>query len=89
MYHTCVIRVSLLRDCLEFPATMKIGKEGNILFNDKLNIFYSYHMNLAFQLAAEVLLYTPSQRQDSTYDDFCYTNRGTLAGTKNSSMCSS
>ena len=33
-----------------------------------------------------VLLYAPSLRQDSTYQDFCYTSHGTLAVTRNSSM---
>ena len=31
-------------------------------------------------------LYAPSHRQDSTYHDHCYTSRGALAGTRNSSM---
>ena len=38
------------------------------------------------RLAARVLLYAPSHRQDSTYHGFCYTSRGALAGTRNSSM---
>ena len=33
-----------------------------------------------------VLLYAPSHRQDSTYHGLCYTSRGALAGTRNSSM---
>ena len=33
-----------------------------------------------------VLLYAPSNRQDSTYDGLCYTNHGVLAGMRNSSM---
>ena len=36
-------------------------------------------------LAARVLLYAPSHRQDSTYHGLCYTSRGALAGTRNSS----
>ena len=44
------------------------------------------HMGYSFRLAARVLLYAPSHRQDSTYHGLCYTNRGTLAGTRNSSM---
>ena len=44
------------------------------------------HMGYSFRLAARVLLYAPSHRQDSTYHSLCYTNRGTLAGTRNSSM---
>ena len=38
-----------------------------------------------FRLAARVLLY-PSHRQDSPYHGLCYTSRGALAGTINSSM---
>ena len=41
------------------------------------------HIGYSFQLAARVLLYAPSHRQDSTYHSLCYTSRGTLAGTRN------
>ena len=41
---------------------------------------------LTFRLAARVLLYAPSHRQDSTYHGLCYTSRGALAGTRNSLM---
>ena len=41
---------------------------------------------LLFPLAARVLLYSPSHRQDSTYHGLCYTSRGAMAGTRNSSM---
>ena len=44
------------------------------------------HIGYSFQLAARVLLYAPSHRQDSTYHGLCYTSRGALAGTRNSSM---
>ena len=40
----------------------------------------------SFRLTARVLLYAPSHRQDITYHGLCYTSRGTLAGTRNSSM---
>ena len=40
----------------------------------------------SFRLTARVLLYAPSHRQDSTYHGLCYTSRGALAGTKNSSI---
>ena len=43
------------------------------------------HIGCSFQLTARVLLYAPSHRQDSTYG-LCYTSRGALAGTRNSSM---
>ena len=40
----------------------------------------------SFWLAARVLLYAPSHRQDNTYHRLCYTNRGALPGMRNSSM---
>ena len=43
-------------------------------------------MGYSFRLAARVLLYVSSHRQDSTRHGLCYTSRGTLAGTRNSSM---
>ena len=55
-------------------------KEGNVLFNDALNMGYS------FRLAARFFLYTPSHRQDNTYHGHCYTSCGALAGMRNSSM---
>ena len=42
------------------------------------------HIGYSFRLAARVLLYAPSHRQDSTYDGLCYTSRGALVGTGNS-----
>ena len=44
------------------------------------------HMGYSFRLIARVLLYALSHRQDSTYHGLCYTSRGALAGTRNSSM---
>ena len=44
------------------------------------------HIGYSFRLEARVLLYAPSHRQDSTYHGLCYTSRGALAGTRNSSM---
>ena len=44
------------------------------------------HIGYSFRLAARVLLYAPSHRQDNTYHGLCYTSRGALAGTRNSSM---
>ena len=38
------------------------------------------YIGYSFRLAARVLLYAPSHRQDSTYHDLCYSSRGTLAG---------
>ena len=42
------------------------------------------HMGYSFRLAARVLLYALSHRQDSTYRGLCYASRGTLAETRNS-----
>ena len=42
------------------------------------------HIGYSFRLTARVLLYAPSNRQDSTYHGLCYTSRGALAGTSNS-----
>ena len=42
------------------------------------------HMDYSFRLAARVLLYAPSHRQDITYHGLCYTSCGALAGTRNS-----
>ena len=44
------------------------------------------HIGYSFRLTARVILYAPSHRQDSTYHGLCYTSRGALAGTRNSSM---
>ena len=45
-----------------------------------------HHIGYSFRLTAMVLLYAPFQRQDSTYHGLCYTSRGALAGTRNSSI---
>ena len=45
-----------------------------------------YHIGYSFRLAARVLLYASSHRQDNIYHILCYTSRGALAGTRNSSM---
>ena len=47
---------------------------------------HCHHIGYSFRLAARVILYAPSHRQDSTYHGLCYTSRGALAGTRNSSM---
>ena len=38
------------------------------------------HIGYSFRIAARVLLYAPSHRQDNTYHGLCYTSRGALAG---------
>ena len=45
------------------------------------------HIGYSYRLTARVLLYAPSHRQDNIYHGLCYTSRGALAGTRNSSMC--
>ena len=44
------------------------------------------HIGYSYRLTARVLLYAPSHRQDKTYHSLCYTSRGALDGTRNSSM---
>ena len=44
------------------------------------------HIGYSYRLTARVLLYSPSHRQDNTCHCLCYTSRGALAGTRNSSM---
>ena len=44
------------------------------------------HMGYSFRIAARVLLYASSHRQDSTYHGLCYISRGALAGMRNNSM---
>ena len=47
---------------------------------------HCHHIGYSYRLAARVLLYAPSHRQDNTYHSLCYTSHGALAGTRNSSM---
>ena len=44
------------------------------------------HIGYSSRFTARVLIYAPSHRQDKTYQGLCYTSRGALAGTRNSSM---
>ena len=44
------------------------------------------HIGYSYRLTSRVLLYAPFHRQDNTYHGLCYTSRGALAGTRNSSM---
>ena len=41
---------------------------------------------LLLSINSKVFLYAPSHRQDNSYHGLCYTSRGALAGTRNSSM---
>ena len=43
------------------------------------------HIGYSYRLTARVIVYAPSHRQDNTYHGLCYTSRGALAGTRNSS----
>ena len=44
------------------------------------------HMGYSFLLPARVLIYASFYIQDNSYDRLCYTSRGALDGTRNSSM---
>ena len=41
-----------------------------------------HHIGYSFRIAARVLLYAPSHRQDNIYHILCYTYHGALAGTR-------
>ena len=65
-------------------------KEGNILFNDALNTFYLRlygvghmvkDMGYSLRLAARVLLYAPSHREDSTYHSLLHQSWSTSTTT--------
>ena len=43
------------------------------------------HIGYSYRLTARILLYAPSHRQHNTYHGLCYTSRGAVAGTRNSS----
>ena len=45
-----------------------------------------WYIGYSYRLTARVILYAPSHREDNTYHGLCYTSRGALAGTRNSSM---
>ena len=45
-----------------------------------------HHIGYSFRIAARVILHASSHRQDNTHHSLCYTSRGALAGTRNSSM---
>ena len=72
-------------------------QKGRVLFNDTLNTFYLHLFGVRHMvkdhsnsergnpLSPHGLLF-PISRQDKTYNVLCYTSRGALAGTRNSSM---
>ena len=43
-------------------------------------------LGYSFRLAARVLIYSSSHREDNTYHSLCYTSCGASSGTRNSSM---
>ena len=69
-------------------------KEGNVLFNDTLNTFYLRLYGIKHMVKDHsdsdrgnpLPPHASCHRQDNTYHSLCYTNRGALAGTRNSSM---
>ena len=50
------------------------------------HFIYGYMASDIWLRTAGVLLYAPSDRQDSTYHGLCYTSCVAWAGTRNSSM---
>ena len=57
----------------------------NHLYSEKGNPLLPLH-GLLFSISSKGLLYAPFHRQDNTYHSLCYTSRGALAGTRNSSV---
>ena len=99
MYVECIIKEGnvLFNDTLNtfiydyiasniWIRTTQIKNEGNVLFNDILNTFYLWLYGIGHMIVARVLLWVPSHRQDRTSHGICYTSRGALTGTRNSSM---
>ena len=71
--------------------THTIGGERNVLFNDGYMVSDIWLRTILIVrketwLTARVLLDASSHRQDSTYHGLCYTSRGALDGTRNSSV---
>ena len=66
-----------------------MGKEGrkerNVLFNDALNTFYLRLYGVS-HMVKDHSDSEKGDRQDNTYHGLCYTSRGALTGTRNSSM---
>ena len=54
--------------------------------HDKGSLSERGNLGYTLRLAARVLLYASSHRQDNTYHSHCYTSRGALAGTRNRSV---
>ena len=71
-----------------------VGRERNVLFNDALYLrLYGVRHMVKDHSDSEKGNPLPSHRlllsinrQDNTYHGLCYTSRGALAGTRNSSM---
>ena len=53
------------------------------LTSEQAVVAHACHGTGIFRLAAVVLLYAPSHRQESTYYGLCYTSRGALAEKRN------
>ena len=73
--------------CDQRPPTISNARPLFIVFFAFIYIRFKHSVLRPhlFRLSAMVLLYAPSHRQDNTYHGYCYTSRGALAGTRNSS----
>ena len=68
-------------------GTISVGPGSQSTWTKVCTCMYlTSQMGYSFRLAASVLLYAPSHRQDNTYHGLCYTSRGALVGTRNSSV---
>ena len=81
--HTFYLRLYGVRHMVKDHSDSE--REMFYLTTHSTHFIYGY-IGYSYQLTARVLLYAPSYRQDNTYHSLCYTSRGALAGTRNSSM---
>ena len=87
--HICIVcrhkreRNVLFNDALNTLNILQLYGKGPIAREETRCRHYICY---SFRLAARVLLYAPSHRQDSTYYSLCYTSHVALDGTRNSSM---
>ena len=81
---------------VQHVTTRRLGRERNVLFKDALNTFYLRLYGVRHMVKDHSdsekgnplpphRLILSINRQDNTYHGLCYTSRGALAGTKNSS----
>ena len=83
---TIVFTMGVVGIVVIYSAMERRKEEGNILINDTLNTFYLRLYGFGHIVMDHWFLYMHHlTQQDSTYNGLCYTSRGALDGTRNSS----